>query len=91
MAFSDRPHDARYDDPFRDQRTSSLFDGASFWFLVALIIVITALALIYPGPDPQVATDSASRVVAAGESHALYRPEAASSPGEPRPTQAPQP
>ena len=91
MAFSDRLHDARYDDPFRDQRTSSLFDGAGFWFLVALIIAITALALIYPGPNPQVATDSATRVGAAGESHAHSRPEAAPTPGDPRPTQAPQP
>jgi hypothetical protein len=87
MAFHDHPHDARYDDPFRDRRTSSLFDGAGFWFLVVLIIVITALALIYPGPDPQVATDSATLVGTAG----VNRPEAAPAPGEPRPTQAPQP
>ena len=85
MAFYDHHHDARYDDPFRDQRTSSLFDGAGFWFLVALIIVITGLALVYPGPDPQLATDSATT--------ALDRPEAAPAPipSEPRPTQAPQP
>ena len=91
MAFHDHPHDARYDDPFRDQRTSSLFDGAGFWFLVALIIIITALALIYPGPDPRLAADSATRVGIPGESHTRDRPEAAPTPGEPRPTQAPQP
>jgi hypothetical protein len=56
MAFHDRPHDPRFDDPFREQRTTSLFDGPGFWFLVVLIIVITALALIYPGPGPQVGT-----------------------------------
>jgi hypothetical protein len=76
MAFYDRPHDARFDDPFRDQRTASLFDGASFWFLVALIALMTAAALIYPGPGPQVGTGTTTPAPVTGE---------------PRPTPSPAP
>ena len=94
MAFYDRPHDARFDDPFRNQRTASLFDGVGFWFLVALIALMTAAALIYPGPDPQVATDSANlnpSLVQPVNPMPSTAPEVAPAPdpGEPRPTQAP--
>jgi len=54
MAFYHRSYDPRFDDPFRDQRTASVFDGAGLWFLAAMMIVITAFALFGPGPGSQV-------------------------------------
>ena len=58
MAFYDRPDDPRFGDPLIDQRTGSRFDGAALWFLVALIVVITAAALFYPGPSRPVVTNT---------------------------------
>ena len=53
MAFYHRSYDPRFDDPFRDQRTASRFDGAGLWFLAAMMIVITGFVLFGPGPGSQ--------------------------------------